>query len=89
MNMMYVPFETRNPNKRMRTGAQPSKVLHVRGLPQNCVQGEIANICYHTGQVIKCLVLGERNQAFVEVRVFYVAPHLWVVCSCCIYPCTL
>jgi hypothetical protein len=52
--------------KRARVMA-PSKVLHVRGLPQQCVEAELVAVVAPHAVVVKTLVLGNKGQAFLEL----------------------
>ncbi|VFQ58505.1 unnamed protein product [Cuscuta campestris] len=46
----------------------PSKVLHLRNLPWECIEEELIELCKPFGQIVntKCNVGSNRNQAFVE-----------------------
>ncbi|XP_052195981.1 polypyrimidine tract-binding protein homolog 1-like isoform X2 [Diospyros lotus] len=46
----------------------PSKVLHMRNLPWECIEEELVELCKPFGKIIntKCNVGANRNQAFVE-----------------------
>jgi hypothetical protein len=46
----------------------PSKVLHLRNLPWECVEEELVELCKPFGRIVntKCGVGANRNQAFVE-----------------------
>lgn len=55
-------------NKRQKNEAGASKVLHVRGLPSYTTETELVSLCYPYGQVVKCLILPEKHQAFVQME---------------------
>ncbi|CAA7038646.1 unnamed protein product [Microthlaspi erraticum] len=46
----------------------PSKVVHLRNLPWECVEGELVDLCKRFGKIVntKSNVGANRNQAFVE-----------------------
>ncbi|GAY52732.1 hypothetical protein CUMW_144200 [Citrus unshiu] len=46
----------------------PSKVLHLRNLPWECIEEELVELCKPFGKIVntKCNVGANRNQAFVE-----------------------
>ncbi|XP_047959820.1 polypyrimidine tract-binding protein homolog 1 isoform X1 [Salvia hispanica] len=46
----------------------PSKVLHLRNLPWECIEEELIELCKPFGKIVntKCNVGANRNQAFVE-----------------------
>lgn len=44
-----------------------SKVLHVRGLPSFCTEEELTGLVQPFGQVVKCLLLTDKQQAFVQM----------------------
>ncbi|XP_059641156.1 polypyrimidine tract-binding protein homolog 1-like isoform X2 [Cornus florida] len=46
----------------------PSKVLHLRNLPWECIEEELIDLCKPFGNIVntKCNVGANRNQAFVE-----------------------
>ncbi|KAI4352556.1 hypothetical protein L6164_006794 [Bauhinia variegata] len=46
----------------------PSKVLHLRNLPWECIEEELKELCEPFGKIVntKCNVGANRNQAFVE-----------------------
>nr|GMD51911.1 polypyrimidine tract-binding protein homolog 1 isoform X1 [Ipomoea batatas] len=46
----------------------PSKVLHLRNLPWECIEEELVELCKPFGRIVntKCNVGSNRNQAFVE-----------------------
>lgn len=46
----------------------PSKVIHLRNLPWECVEEELIELCQPFGKVVntKCNVGANKNQAFVE-----------------------
>lgn len=52
--------------KRQKTGA-PSKVLHVRGLPSHTTEQELAQVVGQFGTMVKCLIIGDKHQAFVQM----------------------
>jgi len=53
-------------SKRQKTEGE-SKVLHVRGLPAFCTEEELTSLVAPFGTVVKCLILAEKHQAFVEM----------------------
>jgi len=59
--------ETFMQNKRQHVEGTPSKVLHVRGLPQGTNDMDLVTLCCTSGQVMKSLILAEKNQAFIEM----------------------
>lgn len=61
--------------KRQRND-EPSKVLHVRGLPAYCTEAEIAYIAAPYGAVQKTLILPEKNQAFIQMDSIRTAQEL-------------
>jgi RNA recognition motif-containing protein len=52
--------------KRQKTG-NPSKVLHVRALPSYTTESELVSVVAPFGQVVKCLLLPDKNQAFIQM----------------------
>ncbi|WOG93298.1 hypothetical protein DCAR_0312579 [Daucus carota subsp. sativus] len=58
-----------NPNQpQFRYTQTPSKVLHLRNLPWECIEEELVELCKPFGKIVntKCNVGANRNQAFVE-----------------------
>lgn len=51
--------------KRQKVGA--SKVLHVRGLPYYTTEAELVCLVAPFGQVVRTLILQDKNQAFVQM----------------------
>jgi hypothetical protein len=55
-------------SKRVKTEHQgPSRVLHVRGLPQFTSESELVQLCQPYG-VIKTLILNAKQQAFIQME---------------------
>jgi hypothetical protein len=46
----------------------PSRVLHVRSLPQFTNEAELISVCQHFGAVQRVLVLNAKQQAFVQME---------------------
>lgn len=64
-----------NPNQpQFRYTQTPSKVLHLRNLPWECIEEELVELCKPFGKIVntKCNVGANRNQAFVEFVSFCV-----------------
>ncbi|KAG9153759.1 hypothetical protein Leryth_005883, partial [Lithospermum erythrorhizon] len=55
-------------HQQFRYTQTPSKVLHLRNLPYECIEEELIGMCQPFGKIIntKCNVGANRNQAFVE-----------------------
>jgi len=52
-------------SKRQKVG--PSPVLHVRGLPYSTTESEIVTLLAPYGQVVRTLLLQDKNQAFIQM----------------------
>lgn len=55
-----------NPNPQQTEGA--SAVLHVRGLPPYVTQHELVSLVLPFGQVVRCLILHDKQQAFIQLE---------------------
>lgn len=64
-----------DPNKRQKLG-EPSKVLHVRGLPSYTTESELVSVVAPFGQVAKCLLLPDKNQGFIQMTSIQAATDL-------------
>jgi len=54
--------------KRMRgVPSGPSKVVHVKGVPSDTQENELVQLTGNFGTVVRCLVLGPKHQAFIEI----------------------
>ena len=80
-------------NPQFRYTQPPSKVIHVRNLPWECTDEELAELGSPFGKVVntKCNVGANRNQAFIEfVSIssrFLVPSSSWFrpLCACFCY----
>lgn len=54
----------------------PSKVLHVRGLPSYTTESELVSVVAPFGQVVKCLILPSKNQGFIQMASAQAATEL-------------
>ena len=49
------------------TAVEPSKVLHVRNLPDGVTEKEVVLLGVPFGRVVNVLLLKQKNQAFLEM----------------------
>lgn len=49
-------------------GAEPSKVLHVRALPDFTTENELVGVVSQYGEVVKCLLLTDKHQGFIQME---------------------
>jgi polypyrimidine tract-binding protein 1 len=52
--------------KRQRPDADPSKVIHCRGLPQFTTENELVALAHPFGGIVRVLVLPTKQQAFIQ-----------------------
>jgi polypyrimidine tract-binding protein 2 len=79
-------------NPQFRYTQPPSKVIHVRNLPWECTDEELAELGSPFGKVVntKCNVGANRNQAFIEfvsitsrILLCFLLVVVSVYCLCC------
>eukprot|EP01094_Clydonella_sp_ATCC50884_P019089 TRINITY_DN365_c0_g1_i1.p1 TRINITY_DN365_c0_g1~~TRINITY_DN365_c0_g1_i1.p1 ORF type:complete len:508 (+),score=192.92 TRINITY_DN365_c0_g1_i1:219-1742(+) len=61
-------MESVNKRPRIEGEQAPSRVLHVRGLPQDCTEPELIAVACAFGRVTNILMLKGKNQAFIEMQ---------------------
>lgn len=67
-----------DPSKRQKpdSQAQPSKVLHVRGLPAYTTESELVSVVAPFGLVQKVLLIPDKNQAFIQMSTVQAADNI-------------
>lgn len=61
---------------KVKNSMQPSKVLHVRGLPENTTETELKSVFEGFAPVVKCFLLSEKYQAFVQMESVEIASEV-------------
>jgi len=56
------------PNQNPQNPEGASAVLHVRGLPPYVTQHELVSLVLPFGQVVRCLILHDKQQAFIQLE---------------------
>jgi hnRNP-L/PTB/hephaestus splicing factor len=56
-----------NGQSKRQKGESESKVLHVRGIPQDTHESELQSLLSPFGTVVRSLIVGPKHQAFVEL----------------------
>eukprot|EP00456_Euglypha_rotunda_P038905 TRINITY_DN2991_c0_g1_i1.p1 TRINITY_DN2991_c0_g1~~TRINITY_DN2991_c0_g1_i1.p1 ORF type:complete len:188 (+),score=6.15 TRINITY_DN2991_c0_g1_i1:23-565(+) len=54
-------------SKRSKGDVQESKVIHVKGIPSDCTETELYSLVSAHGTPVRCLIVGPKRQAFVEL----------------------